>query len=657
MATANPYLKGLATGGTGINQTTSMTAKPMANPMIQNLGMGTGTMQTMGPQPQAAPTAQTLGTLTTTQPSVNLPSSYGQSTINLPPGYGSGGSAGGSWLNPQQATGPQPLGGSLAPTQSMQPQTSNLGMGGPTMGGAEPSTAGSTPAWMSPTTPATMPQTAPGMGTPFNGSGAPTMGQGGMGVNPALAGGSQAPKTLAQLYQDRQAFMQAGKPKDQGGSYNLPPGWTQADLMAASKASTGQSQEADDAQTQAYRALQTYKQGMGPNPNGGPNHAGQMGSMQGQPGNGQPLGMGGTGQNLGMGGAWNQYTPSPYLQQGLDGLQGQFNQNLTENILPGIQSNAVAAGGLGGSRQGLAQGRAIADSQTGFANAATNMLGADYQAQMARNLQNKGLDQSLYLGNQANDTARFGITTGANTAKYNTDAQSATAAGQLGLGYANNALQGALGFAGLDQAKYNTDAQTGIAQGQLGLGYLNANNNFTLGSQSNANQATGLANSYQLGTVANQNTANANANAYQLGTVANQNAANQNANSYQIQSVANQNNANANNNAFYLGQQQNTTQAQQVANNYALGNQGQQLNFYGDMRNQDRADLGLGAALYGQGVNGQWGPLNNYNGLISPYSGQGTTNQTTGGQSGGWQGLLGGGMQGYALAKSMGLLG
>ncbi len=619
MATANPYLKGLATGGpVGINQTTGLTQTAEARPVGRAGVAPLGAVSNRN-NPQLSPYQNPY-----------------TSAVPMTSNLGMGGTA-------APTMGPQPQ--TMQPMQSMQPQTSNLGMGGPTMG------------------------------TPFNGSGAPSMGEGGMGVNPNLAGGSQpalvntrvpateqawaqnsqnlgmgapsAPSaaaqnpSLSQYYKDRLAYMQqTGKSNP---SPNAIPGWSLDSVNAASKASTGQSQEADDAQTQAYRAMQSYKMGMGPNPNGGPNHQSQMGSMQGQPGNGQPLGMGGTGQNLGMGGAWNQYTPSPYLQQQLDGLQGQFNENLG-NTLHGQNQQAVSTGNLGSSRSGLMAGQAIGDSQTGFANAATNMLGADYQAQMARNLQNKGLDQSLYLGNQANDTARFGITTGANTAKYSTDAQSATAAGQLGLGYANNALQGALGFAGLDQQKYNTDAQTGIAQGQLGLGYLNANNNFTLGSQSNANQATGLANSYQLGTVANQNAANQNANAYQLGTVANQNAAN----------------ANANN--FNLGQNANANQAMQIGNNFALGQgqlglgQNQQaINFFSDQRSQDRQDLGLGASLYQSGINGQWSPIQNYNGLLTPYTGTGTVNQTTGGQPGNWQtvlaGLLAGGQFGSNLLK------
>ena len=63
---------------------------------------------------------------------------------------------------------------------------------------------------------------------------------------------------------------------------------------------------------------------------------------------------------------------NPYLtraiQGGLDQSTNTFNQqqrlatqNLQENILPGIKSNSIVSGGYGGSRQGIAEGRAIGD--------------------------------------------------------------------------------------------------------------------------------------------------------------------------------------------------------------------------------------------------------------------------------------------------------
>lgn len=44
-----------------------------------------------------------------------------------------------------------------------------------------------------------------------------------------------------------------------------------------------------------------------------------------------------------------------------DRMQDDSTRNLTENIMPGIRSNSVLAGQYGGSRQGIAEGRAIGD--------------------------------------------------------------------------------------------------------------------------------------------------------------------------------------------------------------------------------------------------------------------------------------------------------
>jgi hypothetical protein len=92
------------------------------------------------------------------------------------------------------------------------------------------------------------------------------------------------------------------------------------------------------------------------------------------------------------------YTQNPYLKDMGDGLQGQFNRNLEQNTLPSLRGGAVAAGGVGGSRQGIAEGLAAGASNTGAANAITNLYGNDYEQQMGRNLQQYGMDQNFNLG-------------------------------------------------------------------------------------------------------------------------------------------------------------------------------------------------------------------------------------------------------------------
>lgn len=96
-----------------------------------------------------------------------------------------------------------------------------------------------------------------------------------------------------------------------------------------------------------------------------------------------------------------KYTQNPYLTQMGQNLQTQFNDNLMQNTLPAIRGGAVAAGGVGGSRQGIAEGLATGQSNTGAANAITNLYGQDFNNSMNRNLQQYGMDQNFYLGNQA----------------------------------------------------------------------------------------------------------------------------------------------------------------------------------------------------------------------------------------------------------------
>jgi hypothetical protein len=66
--------------------------------------------------------------------------------------------------------------------------------------------------------------------------------------------------------------------------------------------------------------------------------------------------------------------------------------------LPSIQSNAVGSGGLGGSRQGVAQSGAIAQAGTGLANALAQSHYGQYNQDQSRNLQQYGMDQNYNLG-------------------------------------------------------------------------------------------------------------------------------------------------------------------------------------------------------------------------------------------------------------------
>lgn len=109
-----------------------------------------------------------------------------------------------------------------------------------------------------------------------------------------------------------------------------------------------------------------------------------------------------------------------------DAVQEDNTQNLLENVLPALRSNSIATGGFGGSRQGIAEGRAVSDfakqqqrasSQFGQ-NATDSAVAAQagaYDADRNRSLsaltnlsgqqygvasQNAALDQQAQMANQ-----------------------------------------------------------------------------------------------------------------------------------------------------------------------------------------------------------------------------------------------------------------
>lgn len=102
---------------------------------------------------------------------------------------------------------------------------------------------------------------------------------------------------------------------------------------------------------------------------------------------------------------------NPYLGAQADAITQQVTNNLKRNILPGISSDAIAAGGYGGSRQGIAEGNAIGQTNQGLSQSLANLYGTNYQQDVGNALQGQsiqnsynlglgGLANQLYLGNQ-----------------------------------------------------------------------------------------------------------------------------------------------------------------------------------------------------------------------------------------------------------------
>jgi len=105
----------------------------------------------------------------------------------------------------------------------------------------------------------------------------------------------------------------------------------------------------------------------------------------------------------------NAYQKNPYLDEMAKGITSQMNQNWTNNLDPSIRSGAMAAGGFGGSRQGVVEANGLNDLNRSLGQNLTNLYGQDYTNSMNRNLQKYGMDQSYNLGLRANDLGFAGL--------------------------------------------------------------------------------------------------------------------------------------------------------------------------------------------------------------------------------------------------------
>ena len=161
-------------------------------------------------------------------------------------------------------------------------------------------------------------------------------------------------------------------------------------------------------------------------------------------------------QNLGFSGqgstpAMQGYTQNPYLSNQVANMQTQSNDNWTRNLQPSIRSGAMAAGGFGGSRQGVVEANALKDQNSNLTNATANLYANDYNTAQGRNLSQYQTDLSYNLGLRGND----------------------------------------LGYANLDAGIAQNNTQNGINYANLGLNTYNAQQ---AGNTSATNAATTLQN-------------------------------------------------------------------------------------------------------------------------------------------------------------------
>lgn len=406
---------------------------------------------------------------------------------------------------------------------------------------------------------------------------------------------------------------------------------------------------------------------------------------------------------------------NPYLDAQADNITKRLNRNLQENVLPGIGQGATMAGQYGGSRQGIAQGKAIGDTQDNLANSLTNMYGSANEAAQNRmstaasNLSGIGAQVGMANAGFQNQASQFGANAANQASLANASAQNQN--NQFNAGQSN-----AYGIANMGNQTTQRGQDQSFTLGQMNnsTNQRGQDINQSIANMGNATTQRGQDQSYALGQMGNQTTQRGQDQSYALGSASNANQANSIANSYNLGLGQNANQATANNNNFTLGQMNNNTtqrgqdlnqqvasgnlslgwqQAgnaynlglgnlnlgqQQANNSYNLGqgqlavtNQGQNQNFYSTQRGQDLQQYQLGANLYSNGVNGQLGvgqgqygvgqqymnapmnAINQYGQAISPYTGYGQTQTTSGQSGGGANGVVGGGLAGLQIANNL----
>jgi hypothetical protein len=195
-------------------------------------------------------------------------------------------------------------------------------------------------------------------------------------------------------------------------------------------------------------------------------------------------------QNLGMGAGAAQpgtsatgaassgsFGNNPWLQQQGAAMQAASNKNLQQNILPGIGQGAMASGMYGSSRQGAAEGRAMADAQTGLNSALANMYSQSYGQDQQYDLGTRGLQNqySLGMGNLA---------LGNKQAQNSYDLSNRSMQNQYDLGLRNNDL----GFANLDANIAQQNFGNQLAGANFGLGIYDRMNGYNAQATNNGTQ-------------------------------------------------------------------------------------------------------------------------------------------------------------------------
>lgn len=300
-------------------------------------------------------------------------------------------------------------------------------------------------------------------------------------------------------------------------------------------------------------------------------------------------------------GGGQPFKPSnPYLGQVVEGMAQGMNRNLTEQQMPSIRAGAMAAGGIGGSRQGIAEGLAMARANDSIANAAAGMYSDDYQKTQDRSHQ--ASMQGAQLASQENMQSR----------SMDNALQIARMQNQLG--------------------QFNADTQRTLGLGGLSNDFMRNNQQFQLGSRNADTDFMRANQQFQLGRAGLDNDFTRNNQQYQLGLMG-QGTNQFSANTQRMLGLRNADNNDAQtSNQFLLG-----------LGNLDLGRSRADNDFYTSQRGQDLQQMGMGAGFINQGNQGlinqggalfqngnfeqqaPWQALQNYAGVVMPGAQLGST--------------------------------
>jgi hypothetical protein len=102
-----------------------------------------------------------------------------------------------------------------------------------------------------------------------------------------------------------------------------------------------------------------------------------------------------------MGGGYG-VSSNPYQGGQADAIRTQT-QDFLNDALNQIRSGAVATGGLGGTREGVAQGIALSKGADYLSGNLANLYGSNWNSDQNRALQQYGMDQNFYTAQRGQD--------------------------------------------------------------------------------------------------------------------------------------------------------------------------------------------------------------------------------------------------------------